>query len=227
MKFAVIWSSIASRFDAFIPFASVATKATSATPIINAAAVAAVRPGLRIELRRASAPGSAADPAGGEPDDGGERPHELGRDHRDADEQQQHSARDREQPIGGAEVVGEHRPAEQDERERDHHERDVRREAREPRPFGSSAPSRTAAIGGTRVARIAGKSPAITVMSVPTSSETTIVRVAKTVSATGSPSPSARKSASSPFASASPRKSPTTDARKPITNASSSTDRST
>ena len=33
-----------------------ATKATSATPIISAAAVAAVRPGLRIELRRASPP---------------------------------------------------------------------------------------------------------------------------------------------------------------------------
>ena len=58
MKFAVIWSSIASRFEAFIPFASVATKATSATPIISAAAVAAVRPGLRTEFRRASAPGA-------------------------------------------------------------------------------------------------------------------------------------------------------------------------
>ena len=84
-----------------------------------------------------------------------------------------------------------------------------------------------AAIGGTRVARIAGNSPAITVTSVPTSSDTTIVRVAKTVSAAGSPSPSARNSASSPFASRSPRKSPTTDARKPITNASSSTERRT
>ena len=53
------------------------------------------------------------------------------------------------------------------------------------RPFGSSAPSRTAAIGGTRVARIAGNSPASTVISVPTRSETTIVRGAKTVSASG------------------------------------------
>ena len=49
-------------------------------------------------------------------------------------------------------------------------------------PRGSVAPSRTAAIGGTRVARNAGTRPAISVTSVPTSSETTIVRVAKTVS---------------------------------------------
>ncbi len=53
------------------------------------------------------------------------------------------------------------------------------------RPRGSVAPSRTAAIGGTRVARIAGKRPAISVTSVPTTNETTIVRVAKTVSVCG------------------------------------------
>jgi hypothetical protein len=95
------------------------------------------------------------------------------------------------------------------------------------RPFGNSAPSRTAAIGGTRVARIAGNRPASTVISVPTSSETTIVRVANTVPATGRSRFSARNSASRPFASPSPRKSPTTDARKPITSASRSTERST
>ncbi len=39
--------SIARRFDSFIPFASTAMKVTSARPIIRAAAVAAVRPGLR------------------------------------------------------------------------------------------------------------------------------------------------------------------------------------
>ena len=50
------------------------------------------------------------------------------------------------------------------------------------RPRGNVAPSRTAAIGGTRVARMAGKRPATSVTSVPTSNETTTVRVAKTVS---------------------------------------------
>ncbi len=67
MKFAVIWSSIALRFEAFIPFASVATKATRATPIISAAAVAAVRPGLRIELRRASPPAAPPTHRAGRP----------------------------------------------------------------------------------------------------------------------------------------------------------------
>ena len=129
MKFATIWSSIASRFDAFIPFTNVATNATSATPIISAAAVAAVRPGLRTELRRASAPGGAADPPRRQPDDGGERPDELRRDHRDPDEQQEHAAGDRQEPLRRVDVVGEHRVAEQEQREGDQHERDVRREA--------------------------------------------------------------------------------------------------
>ncbi len=39
-------SSIAPRFDDFIPLARTAMKVTSASPIISAAAVAAVRPGF-------------------------------------------------------------------------------------------------------------------------------------------------------------------------------------
>ena len=45
----------------------------------------------------------------------------------------------------------------------------------------TSAPSRTAAIGGTRVALSAGKIPATSVTMTPISIETTIVRVANTV----------------------------------------------
>ena len=52
---------------------------------------------------------------------------------------------------------------------------------RAQRDGGSTAPSRTAAIGGTRVARRAGRRLASNVIRVPTSSETMIVRVAKTV----------------------------------------------
>ena len=47
------------------------------------------------------------------------------------------------------------------------------------RPGGGVAPSRTAAMGATRVARIAGMIPAATVTSVPTIRLTTMVRVAK------------------------------------------------
>ena len=95
------------------------------------------------------------------------------------------------------------------------------------RPRGSVAPSRTAAIGGTRVARIAGKRPAISVTSVPTTNETTIVRVAKTVSVCGRSKFSDLNRAFSPTASPRPLKSPTSEAPRPITSASRITDRRT
>ena len=53
------------------------------------------------------------------------------------------------------------------------------------RDRGKIEPSRTAAIGGTRVARSAGPTVATTVMPTPTSSETTTVRVWKTVPVCG------------------------------------------
>ncbi len=85
-------------------------------------------------------------------------------------------------------------------------------------------PSRTAAIGGTRVARMAGKSPATSVMIVPTSSETTIVRVAKTVSVVGRSSSSALKSSFRPIARPKPAKRPMIEAMIPIVSASTITD---
>ena len=63
--------------------------------------------------------------------------------------------------------------------------------------------------------------------SVPTSSETTIVRVANTVSVCGRSRFSARKSSFSPTASPRPANSPTSDAPRPITSASRITERST
>ena len=72
------------------------------------------------------------------------------------------------------------------------------------RDGGSVAPSRTAAIGGTRVARIAGRRLATSVTRIPTSSDTTIVRVSKTRPLFGSVNPTASKSAKRPFASARP-----------------------
>ena len=142
--------------------------------------------GLRTAFPLASRPGSASRAARREPDDPRDRRHEVRREHRDAEEEQEDAGRDREQPIARAELVGEHRARE---------ERAARpttttaaihgREAARTASCGSVAPSRTAAIGGTRVARIAGNSPARSVMPTPTSSETTIVRVAKTRSAVG------------------------------------------
>ena len=84
-----------------------------------------------------------------------------------------------------------------------------------------------ASIGGTRVARSAGQSEASSVTRMPSMSATMIVRVANTVPFCGRSTPNDLKSASSPFASARPRKSPTTDASRPTTSDSARTDTST
>ncbi len=92
------------------------------------------------------------------------------------------------------------------------------------RPRGSVAPSRTAAMGGTRVARRAGKSPASTVITIPTSRLTTTVRIEKTRLEVGSPPPRASNNALSPFASNTPSARPTSEATTPITSASKRTE---
>ncbi len=88
------------------------------------------------------------------------------------------------------------------------------------RDSGSVAPSRTAAIGGTRVARIAGRRLATSVTRMPTSRDTTIVRVSKTRPVFGSVNPTASKRLKRTFARPRPRKSPSTEARIPTTSAS-------
>ena len=95
------------------------------------------------------------------------------------------------------------------------------------RDGGSSAPSRAAAIGATRVARSAGRTAAIIVITIPTSSEITIVRVLNTVDACGKLIPNDTSSELSALASSRPRNSPTIDASVPIANASTSTERRT
>ncbi len=95
------------------------------------------------------------------------------------------------------------------------------------RDGGSNAPSRAAAIGGTRVARSAGRTAAIIVMMIPTSSEITIVRVLNTVAAWGRLIPNETSSELSALASSRPRNSPTIEASVPITNASTRTERRT
>ena len=98
---------------------------------------------------------------------------------------------------------------------------------RAKRDSGRVAPSRTAAIGGTRVARSAGRRLASSVTTMPTSSETTIVRVSSRSPWFGSVKPTASKSLKSPFASARPEIRPTIDASVPTTRASITIDPST
>ena len=91
------------------------------------------------------------------------------------------------------------------------------------RPGASVAPSRTAAIGGTRVARHAGRRLATSVTRTPTSRPTTIVRVRNTSPLLGSVSPTASKILNRPVATPRPRNSPATAATSPVTSASSTT----
>ena len=86
--------------------------------------------------------------------------------------------------------------------------RRVRREA----AGGSVEPSRTAAMGGTRVALRAGRTLASTVTEVPTIIETVTVRVAITVLASGRSTPSALIRAIMPLAMPMPATNPAADA---------------
>ena len=95
------------------------------------------------------------------------------------------------------------------------------------RDSGSVEPSRTAAIGGTRVARRAGAMAASSVTPVPTSSDTMTVRIPNTVSPSGRSTPSALNRASMPLAIPNPRKRPIVEATRPMTSPSSLTERST
>ena len=95
------------------------------------------------------------------------------------------------------------------------------------RPRGRTAPSCTAAIGGTRVARSAGPIEAITVTTTPIRSATITVRGSIWIPVAGSPKPTASKRACMPRAMPMPASSPMIDARIPMTSASPITLRST
>ena len=149
-----------------MPAASVATSVTSARPIISAAAVDAVRCGLRRALSRASGPAAPPICVAGQP-----RNPASGRDERRA----RASRRRRRRAASPTIRAGSARSRCRARRARARAARSrraVRRAAtgvrkRWNRPGGSSAPSRTAAIGGTRVARSAGKKLAISVTRIP------------------------------------------------------------
>ena len=79
-------SAIAPLIESLRPAAKTATKTTSASPTMSAAAVTAVRAGLRVALSRASSPGRVSEALKWPADDSGERAHDVARAQRDADE---------------------------------------------------------------------------------------------------------------------------------------------
>ncbi len=183
---------------------------------MSAAAVAAVRPGLRIALRRARPPATPAIRCPGLPSADASARDEPRRDQRHGDEQQQRAGREQGQPALRVDARGRTgraraRPA------RARRRCAAKSGARRPiRDGGISAPSRMALTGATRVARSAGPRPASSVTTIPTASDTMIVRVESTVAVVGSSMPSDANTLDSSFARPRPATRPISDATVPI-----------
>src|SRR3954464_9802316 len=77
--------------DALMPAANTVTNTTTASPIMSAPAVTAVRPGLRTAFSRGSRPGRAPRRPRRPADERGQRPYQARAEHRDA-EQRGHRA---------------------------------------------------------------------------------------------------------------------------------------
>ena len=203
-----------------------ATNETSVIPIISAAAVDAVRPGLRCTLSQASLPDVRPARANGQP-----ITLTSGRTSR---EKIAASAMNRvaNPPPSASSRRGTGMPCVKNPYASSTIAREPSTAATTgpvlpPRACDASEPSRTAAIGATWVARSAGTSPATTVSPVPATSGTRIVRGSIGRPASGSAIPSALNTALRPTARPIPAAIPTIEANRPVTSASSTTERST
>ena len=191
------WSVTAPSTEERSPAPSTATTVTSVSPIISAAAVDAVRLGLRTAFALASSPDTPPVRRPGQPTRRASGFTSLGAA----------SATPMNSPITPrpssrttpSVPTLANTPSEIAATEATMTPSASFAECAARRLAGSSAPSRTAAIGGTRVARRAGRMLAISVTTVPSSSETTIVRVAMTVPDFGRSAPSATNRALRPL----------------------------
>ena len=150
----------------------------------------------------------------------GKRPDEVAADHRHGDEHEHGAEGD------GAErdvvLPGPYMPADdrQSAEDRDHHGGSVGVK-RANRDGGSCAPSWSAAMGGTRVARCAGTTAESSVTTMPTASATTIVRGCQHQPAVRDVDVRPpRRACRMPAAIPSPATMPSTEASSPMTSAS-------
>ena len=206
-----------------MPAASIVTRVTRARPIISDAAVDAVRCGLRIEFSRASSPAAPPTLSAGQPSTCAIGT--MSCDEKNATPRKTNSA-----PTPIANRTGPvpwmtNRPSRTRANPSSPSAADAGVRHRARRPGGSVTPSRTAAIGGTRVALMAGLKLAITVTRMPTTSATTIVLDCSRRPAFGSVNPNLPNSQNRSLASPRPRKRPITDASTAITIDSISTAR--
>ena len=202
------------------PAAKTATKATSPTPIMRAAAVAAVRAVLRVALARARCPVVARQRSIGAPMHAGERPHDEACEPADPEEHQQRAEAEHLQRLGGAEPAGQS-VDEQDEADDEHQAGQIGREVAEAPRGGWRPPGRRRSVapGGAQGRR----TTAATVTSTPTSRAATIVRGPPRSPRPGRPKPMASNSRRIPQAMPMPATSPATDAITPTTRASPTT----
>ena len=221
---AFIRFSTVSSIDALTPAARMETKVTSASPIISAAAVTAVRLGLRIAFSRASRPATPRNRSSGSPTAPAIRGTSRGLSSATAMNSaiaptpSMLSACSAGAPPNNANRIA---SAPMISRPQD---RILRRRVG---GGGTAASSRIAARGGTRVARRAGARLATIVTMVPTSKPTMMVRLLSTRPSCGRSAPRALNSALMPCAVAMPSKMPRIDAIRPTISASSITERST
>ena len=206
----------------------IATRVTSASPIISAEAVVAVRRGFRIAFSRASTPDVPRSRAGTQP-----RNRDTGRATSGLSIATPMNTRNAATPTTPAappgtssELTLPNRPSASQDDPDDGQQR--RRPGSADAPLvAMTAVSRIAAIGRHRAARRAGDNAETNVTTVPATSATITVRARMTGACVGSSNPKAASSAWSPIATSTPSASPSTDDSRPTTNASAATDRVT
>ena len=203
------------EIDALAEAAKIVMKPTSATPIMSADAVAAVRRGLRIAFSRASVPVMPRTLGSGAPMN-----RLIGR---------ASTGPRTKMPMKIAIAPSPRMPSALSGRPNSAHSikapppRVTARPiaVRGPKPLRRSiATSRIAAIGGTRDAFRAGTSAETTVTVVPTRKEATTAEIGITMWLAGMSKPIASSSALRPPASRMPRPKPIADATTPTTTAS-------
>ncbi len=227
----ITWSawtcfSIADFVPALIPAPSTATTVTSVSPIMSAAAVEAVRLGWRPAFAPASSPATPPARRAGQPTTRVSGLTRLGASSAMA------ANRARTPPTSSSATRAvltplANIPAVSAASDATRTTAPVLAEWASNLDAGSTEPSRTAAIGGTRVARLAGTMLASSVTPVPTISDVVIVCDAITVPPSGRSTPSAPNRATSPLAMPTPVTMPIADAPRPIIRPSSRTERMT
>ena len=217
--------SMTSSTVPLAPAAKIDANATSATPTMSAAEVTAVRPGWRTVFSRAKRPVTPKMRSIGRPTTEAIGATSLGessatpRNVNAAPMPRSSSAVESPSPAN--------RPTAMPARPSAVSSTDSGNASRDERLSGRATPSRSAATGGTRVARRAGARVETSVTRTPTSIDTQIVRPAITMPEEGSSKPTLLKSAFRPAATPIPSTSPAALPRTPSTAPSASTERST